>query len=287
MILRSTLISTSLIALLAACGGGGGVDVTDDPTPIVDTDKDGVADDKDAFPNDPSETKDTDKDGVGDNADAFPNISGTDLESFTETTVLQSLSLDTANDVIAVSQAAKSTTSANWTLTDTDYVVRLNNGDIVGIAMESIPSSVEFASTGTAFMGIVQGSTLYALQSGDVTGSLSPDASTLTVDLSWAGNEIDAQNEEQSATTPSAMTMNLTSSLSGATDCGGANILCGGIVSVSAGETTLISSTSLNANQYKAGIYGSTAENAELGGHINYVDQDNTTIVGSFIADTK
>jgi len=287
MILRSTLISTSLIALLAACGGGGG-DVQDDPKPtIVDTDKDGVADDKDAFPNDPSETVDTDEDKVGDNADPFPSLSGTDLESFTESAVLQSLSLDTSNNAVAVSQAAKSTTSAQWTTTETDYVVQLSNGDIVGVAMESIPASAEFAATGTANMVIVQGSTQYGLEGGDVTGSLSTDATTLTVDLSWADDEIDAQNEDQSATTPSAMAMNLTSSLSGATDCGGANILCGGTVSLTAGEITLIDASNLSANQYKAGIYGSKAANAELGGQINYVDPDNTSIVGSFIADTK
>jgi len=265
MILRSTIISTSLIALLAACGGGGG-DVQDDPKPtIVDTDKDGVADDK----------------------DAFPSISGTDLESFTETAVLQSLSLDVTKNAVAVSQAAKSTTSAQWTTTETDYVVQLSNGDIVGVAMESIPAPVQFAATGTANMVILQGSTQYGLLGGDVTGSLSSDATTLTVGLSWEGEEIDAQNEDQSATTPSAMAMNLTSSLSGITDCGGANILCGGTVSVAAGDTPLIDTTNLSADQYKAGIYGSTAANAELGGHINYVDPDNTTMVGSFIADTK
>src|SRR6056300_1515854 len=201
MILRSTLISTSLIALLAACGGGGGD--PEDPKPtIVDTDNDGTADDK----------------------DPFPNISGIDLDSFTDVTLLQSLALDTTNSVIAVSEAAKSKTSTKWETTETDYVVKLDDGDIVGVAMESIPASVEFAATGTANMYIVQGSNLYGLEGGDVTGSLSPDASTLTVDLSWAGDEIDAKNEDQSAASISAMAMNLTSSLSGATDCGGANI---------------------------------------------------------------
>lgn len=261
MILRSTLISTSLIVLLAACGGGGG-DVQQTP-------------------------QDTDGDGVVDTADTFPSISGTDLESFTETAVLQLLSLGTTNNAIAVSQAAKSTTSAQWTATDTDYVVQLSNGDVVGVAMESIPASAEFAATGTANMVIVQGSTQYGLEGGDVTGSLSADASTLTVDLSWADDEIDAQNEDQSAASISAMAMNLTSSLSGATDCSGANILCGGTVSVTAGDTPLIDTTNLSADQYKAGIYGSTAANAELGGQINYVDPDNTSIVGSFVGDAK
>nr|WP_185962686.1 S8 family serine peptidase [Thalassomonas sp. M1454] len=38
-----------------------------------DTDKDGVVDSEDDFPNDPAEWNDSDLDGVGDNADAFPN----------------------------------------------------------------------------------------------------------------------------------------------------------------------------------------------------------------------
>merc|ERR1719215_2095398 len=39
----------------------------------IDSDDDGVTDDKDAFPNDPKESKDTDGDGVGDNGDDHPN----------------------------------------------------------------------------------------------------------------------------------------------------------------------------------------------------------------------
>ena len=41
-----------------------------EPEQPVDSDRDGVADEDDAFPNDPNETADTDGDGVGDNADA-------------------------------------------------------------------------------------------------------------------------------------------------------------------------------------------------------------------------
>ncbi|PPU13577.1 hypothetical protein XarjCFBP1022_00220 [Xanthomonas arboricola] len=44
----------------------------DNPDPVLDTDGDGVPDDKDAFPNDPNESKDTDGDGIGDNADTAP-----------------------------------------------------------------------------------------------------------------------------------------------------------------------------------------------------------------------
>lgn len=61
----SKLITLTLLSSLAltACSEDG----------EKDTDKDGVVDSLDAFPNDPNESKDSDGDGVGDNADAFPN----------------------------------------------------------------------------------------------------------------------------------------------------------------------------------------------------------------------
>lgn len=46
---------------------------SDHPEPSIDTDRDGVPDDEDAFPNDPNESQDTDGDGIGDNADFSPN----------------------------------------------------------------------------------------------------------------------------------------------------------------------------------------------------------------------
>lgn len=48
-------------------------DFPDDPAEWRDSDGDGVGDNKDAFPNDPEETHDSDGDGVGDNKDVFPN----------------------------------------------------------------------------------------------------------------------------------------------------------------------------------------------------------------------
>ena len=63
-----TFLCVLLVAVLAACGGGG----NGQPDLPLDSDGDGVPDSSDAFPNDPSETVDTDGDGVGDNGDAFP-----------------------------------------------------------------------------------------------------------------------------------------------------------------------------------------------------------------------
>jgi len=46
-----------------------------------DTDKDGINDNLDAFPNDASETKDSDGDGVGDKTDVFPNDKNETLDT--------------------------------------------------------------------------------------------------------------------------------------------------------------------------------------------------------------
>ncbi|MCC5067068.1 hypothetical protein LLE67_04315 [Xanthomonas campestris] len=53
----------------------GSICITDPdmPEPVLDTDGDGVPDDKDAFPNDPNESQDSDGDGIGDNADTAPD----------------------------------------------------------------------------------------------------------------------------------------------------------------------------------------------------------------------
>ena len=48
---------------------------------VSDIDKDGVADDIDAFPQNKTESVDTDKDGVGDNTDAFPADAGETVDS--------------------------------------------------------------------------------------------------------------------------------------------------------------------------------------------------------------
>ncbi len=53
------------IIAMTGCGGG--------PDAPPDSDKDGVYDALDAFPQDASESTDSDGDGVGDNADVFPN----------------------------------------------------------------------------------------------------------------------------------------------------------------------------------------------------------------------
>lgn len=51
--------------------------IPEDPGTAMDSDHDGVPDDKDAFPNDPKESADMDKDGLGNNADPDTDGDGT------------------------------------------------------------------------------------------------------------------------------------------------------------------------------------------------------------------
>ena len=59
------LLLPLFVVAMTGCGGG--------PDAPPDSDKDGVYDALDAFPQDASESADADGDGVGDNADVFPN----------------------------------------------------------------------------------------------------------------------------------------------------------------------------------------------------------------------
>jgi hypothetical protein len=65
--LKIKMLLLVLIFGLAGCGS------SEEKAP--DSDKDGVVDSRDAFPNDSLETVDSDGDGVGDNTDVFPNDS--------------------------------------------------------------------------------------------------------------------------------------------------------------------------------------------------------------------
>lgn len=286
MTFKIPLITLSLIVLLSACGGGGNV-VIDSRPQVVDTDNDGVADGNDAFPNDPTETADTDSDGVGDNSDPFPTISGINLFSFDETTDLQSINLH--SDIVAIGSGVKSKTSAQWNSNMTlDYVVLLQNGDVVGIPISTIPASGEFVSTGTASVLLVDGSNQYGLTDGDLIASISDNASNLTAKLSWSGaQEIAFSSEDLSEASPAAIDITLTSANTGTTVCGGSNMFCGGTMSITADGTLIAIDQALNAQQYKAGVFGSSATNVELGGRISYIEQDVISVVGGFVADTR
>ena len=100
----------SLALLLSACGSS---------SKDTDTDKDGVADKHDAFPQDARESKDTDGDGVGDNSDIFP----TDA---TETT-------DTDGDTIGDNKD-NCLIIANTEQNDKDF-------DLVGNACDAFPEN--------------------------------------------------------------------------------------------------------------------------------------------------
>ncbi|MBP9569683.1 MAG: hypothetical protein KBE13_06035, partial [Aeromonadaceae bacterium] len=84
------------------------VDDQGNVTPIVDQDRDGVADSQDAFPDDATETKDTDGDQVGDNSDAFPNDA-------TETK-------DSDGDLVGDNSDAFPTDAKEWLDSDGDKV---------------------------------------------------------------------------------------------------------------------------------------------------------------------
>ena len=147
MKIQPTLSIVGLVTVLAACGGGG--NPTADPV-------------ADVF-------LDTDNDGIFDSQDAFPKLSGVDLQSFADTISLQSLSLGTTS--VDINIDPKSATKSNWTTASTDYVITLNNSDVVGIAMSNIPASIAFSGIGTANIALIDASTQYKIINGDVSAN--------------------------------------------------------------------------------------------------------------------
>ena len=75
--IRSLSIAVSMVAaiVLTGCGGSGSGSIRSTSTVAapIDSDKDGISDDRDAFPDDPTEWADADRDGIGSNSDTFPN----------------------------------------------------------------------------------------------------------------------------------------------------------------------------------------------------------------------
>jgi hypothetical protein len=292
-------LTLPLVVFVAACGGGdvivedlpgntpidtdgdGVIDTLDafpqDASETLDTDNDGVGDNADAFPQDASETLDTDNDGVGDNSDPLPNISGTNLATLSPTTSVQLLtqlgdSVEIDNDA---SKPAAYTTSLTY--------VADNTGDIYGVAAESIPTGVSFSAENAANVAVQMGVDHYTLTNGTVDGSIDSISGDLSVMLSFRVDDIAFDSEQGNAIDVSTnMQLSMDSTLSGTSDCGAANVFCGGTLQVLKDNAEAASAT-LGATDYVTGVYG-TENDPEIGGVINYEDPGELAVVGSFVA---
>jgi len=192
---------------------------------------------------------------------------------------LQSLSLD--GDVVGLDTVTKSETQAQWDAGQTlRYVALLDNGDSVGVPLSVIPTDVQFTARGSAQAVIIDRQSRYALRGGDVAAQIANDGQSLTVKLSWASGEIDTVN----AALPETVTVSLNSSAQGAPSCGAANLFCAGQIDVVANGNTVLGGGNMASDQFRAGVYGATAADAELAGRISYVDPMNLSVIGGFVA---
>ena len=216
--------------------------------------------------------------GGGDSVVETPSNGGGDpiVELSDATSVLVLEQLGTGGGVDIENGASKPSTSTS-SLT---YVAD-NNGDIYGVAASSIPTDVAFSADDTANAYVQMGQDEYELTEGTVAGSIG-SSGDLSVTLSFGVDDIDFNSETNQLDITTDMQLEMDSTLSGPSDCGAVNLLCGGTLTVLKDSATVETAT-LATDDYKTGVFG-TESNPELGGVINYVDEGNLSVTGSFLA---
>lgn len=228
---------------------------------------------------------------VDDGTDGGGSTTTSGLSDAPDSAELQRLSiLQSKNDsgvttyYVDPSVISKSDITLTEGTTTLDYVSILEGGDVVGMAIETRPSSASFSSEGTASAYLQEGENSYTMTGGDVSASISGDG--LTVNLSWAGEtEIDYVDGQGGGTTSDATSIGLTLENSTTEQSGSSatNIFWGGNLTVLKDDASAAQAT-LSADQAMVGVYGTDAD-TELGGVLNYEDPNTLTVSGQFVAD--
>ena len=216
--------------------------------------------------------------GGGDPVVETPSSGGGDpvVELSDATSVLVLEQLGTGGGLDIENGASKPSTS-----TPSLTYVADNDGDIYGVAAISIPTDVAFSADDTANAYVQMGQDEYVLTDGTVAGSIG-SSGDLSVTLSFGVGDIGFNSETNQLAFNTNMQLEMDSTLSGASDCGAVNLLCGGSLTVQQDSATVATAT-LEATDFVTGVFG-TESNPELGGVINYVDEGNLSVTGSFLA---
>ena len=208
------------------------------------------------------------------------------LNSVADTYELQAIEL--GDTTIQQDLTSKSDLETLWDEQRTfDYVGILANGNIIGVPSPSIPNDMSFSSSDSGFMEIVMPSARYILTNGDVSGSLSGADGTLDLTITWSDTEIEYFNEDRTPIVDHEVAVTLQSTSSGAGNCGLSNQFCGGSFKMEENGTVLKDGIILSKEQLTVGVFGSNANDGEIGGRLNYSDQDALTAIGSFIAESS
>lgn len=193
------------------------------------------------------------------------------------------LKLSQGSTGVSLADATIASTKDNWVSAKTlDYVALLNDdaSSLVGLAFDEIPNDVSFSSHAGSIYALVSEDE-YVLVDGVVDATISRSGS---FDLNILG---DAQKTDRlGSISDASLSINILTSQSG-TPCGGANLFCGGDMTVIVDGGTHTST--LEDNDFTSGIFGQSASDVELGGVINYENETPgdgiNAVVGSFIAD--
>lgn len=209
------------------------------------------------------------------------------LNSVVSTDQLQALNL--SSDGVALASTTKAASEGDWnTALKGDYVVILDNGDIVGIAAATIPTTaIDFAGTEQATAYFMNGGSEvgYQLNGGDVSGTIGSDGALNATISNFRSQtaEVFRPGDNDSQYQDDVIVATINSTLSGITECGAANLLCGGQIAVTVNGTNE-AAISATASEAMIGVYGNSGS-YELGGRINATDAtNNDSFTGSFIA---
>lgn len=191
---------------------------------------------------------------------------------------MQSASVDVVNIV-------PTDLTSNWRDADQlTYVMLGANGEILGQAMPALPDRASFSATGTAQLAVTTQSDAYVLQHGDVTASLDLDQPKVAVDLQWTDDDITYVSGTSTQSSPTVFSAKIITKLHATDPCVADNLFCGGSLLLSADNTNEIKNVDMSPDNLSIGFYGTSPQDAEMGGRVVYINDGELSVIGGFIA---
>ena len=191
---------------------------------------------------------------------------------------MQSTSVD-------IDALARTELTSNWRDADQlKYVMIGAHGDILGQSVPELPNRANFSATGAAQLAVTTRSDAYVLQQGDVSATLDMSQPKVAVDLRWTDNDITYVSETPMQSSPSVFSANITTTLHGGDVCVADSLFCGGRLVLSTDTANAFENVEMSPENLSIGFYGTSSQNAEMGGRVVYINDGELSVIGGFIA---